>query len=92
MTGFSHNRSFAGVDLHDILLNDGRLMRRLMEKVMELAEKGLIRCPTPIRTYPVSQVEPAFRYIQSGKNVGRVVLTAQPGEVVPVSLARQNAI
>ncbi|KAJ4422555.1 putative PKS/NRPS-like protein biosynthetic cluster [Gnomoniopsis sp. IMI 355080] len=90
MNGFSRNRSFAGVDVHDILLNDGHLMRQLMQTVMELAEKGNICCPTPIQQYLISQIEPAFRYIQSGKNVGRVVLTVQPGQVIPAYLVAEG--
>lgn len=85
MSGFAQNRSFCGVDLHHLLHTDKSLMRRLVENVVDLAERGEIRRPTPVHLYPVSQVEQAFRYIQSGKNTGRAVLTASRQDIVTVS-------
>lgn len=85
MSGFAQNKSFSGVDLHHLLNSDKSLMRQLVENVMELAARGDIRRPTPVHLYPVSQVEQAFRYIQSGKNTGRAVLTACHEDIVTVS-------
>lgn len=39
-----------------------------------------------MRSFPISDVEGAFKYLQSGMNPGKVVLEIDPDTVVPVSV------
>lgn len=41
---------------------------------------------SPLHVYPVSKVEQALRYMQSGKNTGRILVTFEKDSVVSVSL------
>jgi hypothetical protein len=59
-----------------------------MEKILEMVSQGIVHTPTPLHLYPLSEVEKAFRFIQGGTNTGRIILTAQDEDRVPVSIVR----
>ena len=85
MACFAKNVSFSAVDLHHIMQRDPELESRLMKSVLGLAVDGVIRFPNPVHVYPVSQVEQAFRYMQGGTNTGRIVISVNRTDMVPVS-------
>ncbi|KAI0444956.1 polyketide synthase PksD [Xylaria telfairii] len=74
MSGFAKNIMFAAVDLRHIMMYKKDIGRQLLQQTMDLAESGKIRCPEPLHVYEINQVEDAFRYIQNGKNTGRIVI------------------
>ncbi|KAI0880462.1 uncharacterized protein GGS22DRAFT_182315 [Annulohypoxylon maeteangense] len=82
MSGFAKNVSFSGVDLLHISLTDAGLSRSLVSKVLELVESGKIRVPGPLTVFPIGEVEGAFRHMQSGRNVGRTVVTMKDTDMV----------
>ncbi|KAF1998108.1 polyketide synthase PksD [Amniculicola lignicola CBS 123094] len=82
MSCFAKNVSFSAVDLHHIGCNRFDIARRLLNSTMDLVAGGRIHCPKPLHVYPVSQIEDAFRYLQSGKNTGRIVITSAPEDIV----------
>lgn len=84
MASFAKNVMFAAVDLHHVMETDNELTSQLLRGVMDLAARGEIRYPQPLHTYSVSEVESAFRFLQSGRNTGRIVISVNPGDVVPV--------
>lgn len=84
MGGFTQNRSFTAVDLYHISINNKRLSRKLLETVMDLTVQGHIARPTPLHVYAVAQVEQAFRFLQSGRNTGRIIVKLNDQDVVPV--------
>jgi NADPH:quinone reductase-like Zn-dependent oxidoreductase/SAM-dependent methyltransferase len=86
MSGFSMNRTYAGVDMLHLLNTDISLIRQIAQKVLELIADGSsgMSGPTPLHLYPASDVERAFRYRQSGRNTGRVIVTASPEDNVQV--------
>ncbi|KAI1099763.1 polyketide synthase PksD [Jackrogersella minutella] len=71
---FAKNVSFSGVDLRHISFHRTDLARQLFRTTLRLVEEGIMRCPSPWHVYPVSAIEEAFRYFQSGKNTGRVII------------------
>lgn len=84
MAGFGANRTFAAVDMFYISVHNRALQLRLLKQVMELAPSNRLAGPKPLHIYPVSRVEEAFRYMQSGKNTGRIVVSVNAAETVPV--------
>ncbi|KAH8745813.1 hypothetical protein F5883DRAFT_702177 [Diaporthe sp. PMI_573] len=64
-----------------------QLTRELTEKTITHVVGGH-KGAAPLQLFGASQIEKAFRLIQSGANTGRVVLTLSPEEVVP----RYNAL
>lgn len=84
MSGFAKNVSFSTVDLHHMIKVRPQLVNTTTEALLDLLAEGKIRYPGPLHVYPVSDVEGAFRYMQSGKNTGRIVINIDRSDVVSV--------
>lgn len=84
---FAKNASFAAVDIFHIQETKKALARSLMEKVLHLAaDPGFLGMPKPLNIYPVSQMEQAFRYLQSGRYIGRTIVSVEDSDMVPVGI------
>jgi NAD(P)-dependent dehydrogenase (short-subunit alcohol dehydrogenase family) len=57
-------------------------MKRLLSDVFGLMDKGLVRPISPITTFPISNVESAFRTLQGGKIMGKIVIVPRPDDQV----------
>ncbi|KAI0848452.1 polyketide synthase PksD [Daldinia vernicosa] len=90
MACFAKNVSFSGVDLHHILIHRHDIGQRLLHKTMELAGNGSIRSPAPLHVYKISEIDKAFRYFQSGKNTGRVIIQIDRSTEVQKCLTRRR--
>jgi NADPH:quinone reductase-like Zn-dependent oxidoreductase/malonyl CoA-acyl carrier protein transacylase len=77
MKFFARNVTFAAVDIHHLALSATSSMRVLFEKAISLVESGQIRPPTPLHVYPISKIERAFRFMQSGRNTGRIIISSE---------------
>lgn len=90
MGSFAQNASFLAVDMAHLARTKPKLQRDLMAKVLDLIGRAdFTGNPSPLHVYPVSKVEAAFRYMQSGKNTGRIIVRMEDGDVVPVSVLRR---
>ncbi|KAJ4288369.1 hypothetical protein N0V90_011603 [Kalmusia sp. IMI 367209] len=89
MKGFQCNVTFAGIDFHHTSKFRKDITQRMLAKVMELIEQGKLMTPSPLQVYPVSQIEEAFRYLQSGQHMGRIVVMPKQGQVVPKYLTKR---
>ena len=85
MAGFARNVLFAAVDLADIVRSNPSPTKELLTKAVQLVADGEVRGPRPLHLFPVVKAEIAFRFMQSGKNTGRVVITATKDDEVTVS-------
>ncbi|KAL1881225.1 Type I Iterative PKS [Diaporthe australafricana] len=74
MAMFAKNVMFAAVDLAEIARTNIPLADELLSKAMELIANGSVRGPAPSHIYPIGEVEKAFRFMQSGKHTGRIML------------------
>jgi NADPH:quinone reductase-like Zn-dependent oxidoreductase len=74
MARFEYNAMFASVDLTVVAAERPKIMKRLLSDVFGLMDKGLIRPISPITTFPISNVESAFRTLQGGKIMGKIVI------------------
>ncbi|CAJ2500643.1 Uu.00g034960.m01.CDS01 [Anthostomella pinea] len=82
MTGFARNISFHAADLWHVAQSSSELCGELFRGIMNLITQGLIQPPAPLCLYPVAEVEKALRFVQSGKNTGRTIITIDPSEKV----------
>ena len=82
MAKFEHNATFSSVDLTVVAAEKPRLMRRLLSDVVALLAKGTIKPIQPITTYPIAEIESAFRQLQSGKSMGKLVIVSNPEDQV----------
>ncbi|KAL9600827.1 MAG: hypothetical protein Q9179_003082 [Wetmoreana sp. 5 TL-2023] len=82
MAPFLRGVTFASVDLAIIAEQAQHLMAELMEAVMSLAHTS-IHSPQPLNVFRVSELESAFRFLQSGKNAGKTVVEIHEEDLVP---------
>ncbi|KAH8889473.1 hypothetical protein GQ53DRAFT_869901 [Thozetella sp. PMI_491] len=91
MGQFAKNASFTAVDMVHIQMTNKQLARQLMEKALHLAARAdLVVRPSPLHLYPVSEVEKAFRYMQSGKHSGRILVSIEDGDMVSKSMTYRS--
>jgi thioester reductase-like protein len=81
---FRKNLSFFAVDLDRGIRQKPQLMSALFRQVMRDAAEGKL-APLPHRVFSIDNVVNAFRYMQHGKHIGKVVLSMrqQPATVLP---------
>ena len=48
---------------------------RILTECMELYARGSIKPIPPIRKFPASEIQNAFRFLQKGNHIGKVVVT-----------------
>ncbi len=87
MMSFGNNVSFISVAIDYICDHRPALLARMLRAVTDMLTRGELQLPSPRRSYPVSEVTDAFRYLQSGSSVGKLVLTMDPSDKVPVRLS-----
>ena len=85
MEMFDRNITFASVDLTLVFGHDPVLGASILKEVFDMLRQGFISTIKPINVYSFSEVENAFRLIQAGKHMGKVVLRADPETRVRVS-------
>ncbi|MCJ1249688.1 hypothetical protein MMC30_006914 [Trapelia coarctata] len=82
MFPFAQNVTFSDIDLASLSVQRPELLQKSFRSVMRLFLDQKLQPASPIHTFPVSEVEKAFRYMQTGKNVGKIVVTIQPEDRV----------
>ena len=85
MAPFMHNRTFVSVNILGMYRDNVRLASRVFADVLNLVRQGVARAVKPMTVYDYSQMETAFRTMQSGKNLGKIVLRPNDEDIVPVS-------
>ena len=85
MSCFAKNVSFSAIAVDHTCTHRPSLFRKSLLAVMEMVANKSIKIASPLHIYPISDVEQAFRFLQSGKNTGKTVLSVNPTDLVPVS-------
>ncbi len=84
MSRFERNVSFTAVDLTDLVSHRQNVLQQLLVDVIDMIKRGIIRPVSPIHKFGVSEVETAFRSLQSGKLMGKMVIVPEEDEMVMV--------
>ncbi|TVY20485.1 Reducing polyketide synthase FUB1 [Lachnellula arida] len=77
MTKFRNNVTFAAVDLVGLVMEKPALVAEIWQKVMDLVRDGAVRPPTPLESYPMSDLQTALALMRSGKHTGKLVAVPQ---------------
>lgn len=88
MATFERSASFISVGWDYFLDHRPEFVGSVLEKVMGLFAKGSLTPLEPITKFPISAVEPAFRFMASGTHMGKIVVTADRNCVVKVRMTR----
>ena len=84
MAPFERSVSFTAFDLGDLMKCRPEQMRQTFSEVMDLIRGNKIRFVAPIHEFSALHVETAFRSLQNGKPVGKVVIVPKGDDVVMV--------
>lgn len=85
MAPFSRAASFTAIDLLALLKLQSLDIHRALTSVARLLEQKLVRPVGPVSSYPLAHFHKAFRQMQTGKHMGKIVLSVTAEELVPVS-------
>ncbi|KAI2627176.1 putative polyketide synthase [Xylaria nigripes] len=75
MEAFEANRTFTGLELRFLTEAYPRKAAALLEQCVEWIREGKIAGPTISSIYPATQIQNAFRYMQTAKHIGKIVVT-----------------
>ncbi|KAH7558493.1 hypothetical protein BM1_04630 [Bipolaris maydis] len=76
--------TFAVVDLVLLAKSKPRVFRELVQDALHIASSAISGAISPVVLKPVSEIESAFRLMQAGKHVGKLVLKLNPASSVRV--------
>ena len=84
MFPFAKNVSFSAIDVGTMPKERPALLRKSFESAMALIVKKQLHIASPLHVYKVSEIEQAFRFLQSGKNSGKIVVEVNADDLVQV--------
>jgi hypothetical protein len=71
---FEANRSFIGIDLAQLTLEKPQICQRLLQQCLSYYRQGGIESICPVKVFSATQVVDAFRYMQKGQHIGKIVI------------------
>ncbi|KAF2176543.1 reducing type I polyketide synthase [Zopfia rhizophila CBS 207.26] len=83
MHPFLRNATFTGVDLATIVENREQIDKYALQEIFDFVEQGIFQPSYPVQSYPIEQIEQAFRSLQSGKSSGKIVIELSDKALVP---------
>ncbi|KAL2194238.1 polyketide synthase [Corynascus similis CBS 632.67] len=96
MAPFLKNRTYAGVDLYEYMRERpdkvGDSLTRLLARYVDMYEQGVLRLPDPVTYFRADQAEQAFRHLQNGAHIGKVVINMPDDPSIIKSLPPANSI
>lgn len=84
MRPFLQDATFTFINLKHVMTANPQLMAEIIEGTFDFLRQGISRAVSPVTVYPVSEVEDAFRLMQTGKHRGKIAITWDGKDVVPV--------
>ncbi|MFI0820818.1 SDR family NAD(P)-dependent oxidoreductase [Streptomyces sp. NPDC021098] len=84
---FSRDLSFFGVDLTSLLQGDSPVAGQMIDELAERVASGVYP-PLPHLTYPAEQINDAMALLRDSRHIGKLVITFDPAEPVPVRVPR----
>jgi NADPH:quinone reductase-like Zn-dependent oxidoreductase/malonyl CoA-acyl carrier protein transacylase len=90
MSHFVRNTSFTAFNLAYMVQYNPEVANDVFAKVLHLFAQGAVKGPSPVEVYPFSQMEAAFRKMQTGGHMGKLVAVSRPGDMVKVRRRSQS--
>lgn len=85
MFPFSRCATFTAVDLVALADLARGTTSRMIQAAVDLHAEGKLHVCKPLNLHTLSEMEDAFRMLQQGKHMGKIVLTASPEDMVKVT-------
>lgn len=90
MQPFLQDASFTFINLKRVMTGNPDLLAEILEEVSYYLSGGILKPVTPIKVYPLSDMESAFRLMQVGKHRGKIALSWGGDDVVPQMVHRRS--
>ncbi|KAE8381626.1 KR-domain-containing protein [Aspergillus bertholletiae] len=74
MDPFLGNRSFFGVDLHQMALQKPAELSRVLREVIHYVQQGQLTPIKPKTIFEAEEAQAAFKYMQTGQHMGKIIL------------------
>ena len=84
MSPFKGNRSFTGIYLGGVASHHPDMANRILKDILAKYETGEYRSLYPLHTFGLDEIQKAFRFLQSGKSSGKVIVEMKEGMSLPV--------
>lgn len=84
MFPFAQNVSFSAIDISAMSRERLPMIQKALKSWMHLYTEGRFHSAQPLKCYSASSIEEAFRSIQSGKNIGKMVIELNKEDPVMV--------
>ena len=78
------NASFTSVDLGALREKKPSVFSAVLREVLDLYQAKKLRAVTPLNTFSFSELHKAFRFMEGGKHVGKIVAVVTEGDQVLV--------
>ncbi|GKZ24448.1 type I Iterative Polyketide synthase (PKS) [Aspergillus brasiliensis] len=85
MRNFGRNVSFSVVAIDQMQYDRPYIIQESLGPVVEMVTAGTLQPAWPLQEFTLSSAEEAFRLMQSGKNVGKLVINMTPTDLVQYS-------
>lgn len=89
MAQFARNVSFGAYDLSEMLLDRAEQAGAALQQVLTLIEQKKMSPAHPLQVFGAGEIEKAFRALQTGKTMGKIVVEFRPDEQVEVRHVQQ---
>ncbi|KAI2942232.1 hypothetical protein CBS147321_5394 [Aspergillus niger] len=86
MRNFGRNVSFSVVAIDQMHYDRPYIIQESLGPVVEMVTAGTLQPAWPLQEFTLSSAEEAFRLMQSGKNVGKLVINMTPTDLVQTSI------
>ncbi|KAH8433977.1 Mycolipanoate synthase [Aspergillus melleus] len=82
---FEDNRAFIGGDIARLLVTHKSTVARLLQLMVDEYLNGCFKPITPITTFNAEDAEDAFRFMQKGTHIGKVVIKFPEEDTLPLT-------
>ena len=84
MSPFLANRTFSCVDANELIKNL-RKTEGALEQIVKLYKNGHIHPIRPVTLFDAANVEDAYRYMQQGQHMGKIVIKFPQQDTLPLA-------
>ncbi|KAL6895004.1 polyketide synthase [Trichoderma evansii] len=90
MRNFSNSTSYIAMDLVMLGIHSGKTLFNSFRGVVDLFAAGKIKHDVPLLLYELGNLRDAFRQMQRGRHIGKFVIRATEGDLVPTIVTQAS--
>ncbi|KAL6825085.1 putative polyketide synthase [Trichoderma camerunense] len=92
MEVFEPNRSFHGIDMSQMAVERPDMCKKMLQQFNRYYEEGAIKPIAPVKHFEAGDIVEAFRYMQKGQHIGKIVVSMPTDPSKLRSAAKPQAV